>query len=106
MNNPASATQATNGTASARKAPATQSFQVLKSSPEMKHPEREQREQDAPQRVVRDEAVRVAHVDEIHRDEHRRPLTKLDRRHFEPTATPRQMGPAYADAKKSRRSGS
>src|SRR6202050_5064734 len=63
-----------------------------------KNSEREQRQQNASQRVVRNETVRVAHVDEITGHEESSPLTKLNRHHFEPPATPRQMRPPYADA--------
>ncbi len=63
MNNAASSNQATNGTASARKAPATQSFQVLKSSPEMKTPSASSVSKMLPNSVVCDQAANVADVD-------------------------------------------
>ena len=99
-NSPASANQATHGTASARKAPATQSFQVLKSSPELKTPSASSVSRMLPNASCVTSPSATAHVDEIHRHEHRRPLAKLNGRHFEPIATPRQMSPAYANAEK------
>ena len=100
MNSPASSNQATKGTASARKAPATQSFQVLKSSPDIKTPSARSVNKMLPNAscVTRPSALLtwmryIATRTAAH-------WPNLNRHHFEPPATLRQMDPTCGDTQK------
>jgi hypothetical protein len=88
---------ATSGAATARKAPATQSFQALKFKPETKTPSASSQHH-ASHRVAIDQAAYVADVEEIHRNEDGRPLAKLSRNHRDPPAP--RMAPTRDDAEK------